>query len=887
MGNCLKVRHKSQKNLVPDTPDEEDEELSTIDFNVTISKLKVRELKSSILKSEKASVVFRLKEKVITLPQASLEDGILRWSDMHRFSYQTTIRKMNQDKLEIEIISKKPICCTEISMKSIIDGPVPQNISLISNGLIIGRVSFEIEMLEVTKLNVIPTEIYCDLGDKNLGNFSVSIKFAGDFNKESRHSTIVENPSWDFTNPGETPDLSMNVTMKNIRDAALQFRVYKHHKVETELAAECWISFNKLFSGDIQAIYRTESFLESINNNGETRLDYKKLVSSMKKVHFKKIDEPLWLCGRKVGLLNGELKLSGMPTFVQLISGVNTENGYSIQSNVYMNQLSSNKSKETLPKKVVKLMKITNELNESIQYRPGKGGIKYETELQKKKLEMFEKLFEILQSTQKESMISFIYINERSLIKSQEALIQLGNHLVEYSRLVNYDIKPYYFVCLTHLIKRGELDIGYLSVENSDPSLIPLKTTIANEYIKFLYNLVQLSLSRLAFKGVDEATEDFVYTSLAISWFRVTELREKMITVLKEKSYNSIEEWRKTDMDLDDENALDISNIFDWRSFYSKFSSNIKKDALLAELNKDQWKLKFQKRGVVFFKLLQKWTNHIYVQNNSKEILWSSLPGYKILLKAFLIEMKERRIVEYPESLVECAAELLHNSKLINVMVRILFSKTNIYDFTSVQESFRVLNILFVSLFTVRKGLPPTFDSEFFYLGIKISLEDENGLNIARCILFIYNQYHMLKGTLRNKIIKDIIYKNLRKYFFSWCRDVRIITYHLILYRIYSITTFCFEPGTEDKEIDKQLILLFEAKIESFTKDTCKRAQKPYFEKSMLEFAKIKDDYKIWADNLPTVSSKLYGCHDTFPYPPIVIKLSFMDLAETKLEEKW
>ena len=138
-----------------------------------------------------------------------------------------------------------------------------------------------------------------------------------------------------------------------------------------------------------------------------------------------------------------------------------------------------------------------------------------------------------------------------------------------------------------------------------------------------------------------------------------------------------------------------------------------------------------------------------------------------MLLKAFLIEMKERKIIEYPEALIQCAQTLMRNSKIINVMVRILFSKTNIYDFITVQESFRVLDSIFSTLYTYKRGLSPTFDSEFFLLGMKICLNDENGLNVAKCLSFLYNQYHMLRGNLRKEIIFDlIIKKKVKKFFF-------------------------------------------------------------------------------------------------------------------------
>ena len=543
MGNCIKIRNTPQQKI-PTEEDEVDDGVPLIIFNITISKLKVIELKQSLLKSNQASISLKLKEKEITFDSVKMIDEVLRWSNSPNFIYKTSLSRMNKDRIEITVSSNNnTICYTEINVKSIIDGPVQQNIALILNGLIIGRVSFEIEMLEVTNLVISPIELKCELGEDNLGTFSVSIKFASDFTKESPHSTLSETPSWTFkSSSSDVPGLEMPVTMKTIRDAALQIRLYKHHKVESELSAECWISFNKLFSEDLEAIYRTESFLASNNKEEGTKLDFDKLIKSMNRIHYKKINEALWLCGRKIGNLNGEIRLSGIPTFVQLISGVNTEKGYAIQSSVYMSE-PGDKGKENMPKKILKIIKITNELEESIQYNPQKAGLKYEKEMVKKKREMFEELFDLLLSTQKDSMVCFIYKNEKSLIKSQEILIHLGKHLVDFSKLVNYDIKPFYFRCLTYLIKRGELDIGYLSNnENTEKKITVLKNLIAVDYLKFIHRVLELALSRMAFKGVDQITEDFVYNSLPICWFRIQEFRESMIFVIKEKSYYPIEE---------------------------------------------------------------------------------------------------------------------------------------------------------------------------------------------------------------------------------------------------------------------------------------------------------------------------------------------------------
>ena len=880
MGKCLSKEKKEVDHPVDYIMDEY-EDLPTLTFTIKISKVKISELKTS-LKDNSASVQFKLKTFSYSLSEVNLSEDTLTFPGSITTKYESTLSHMNLDRLELHVTSKKKLLSSiEISVKSIIDGPIHQNMGLVSNGLIIGRISMDIEMLEVSSLLITPVNLSCDLGENSLGQFSLSLKFASDTSSESRHSVISEDPNWYFSAASDTtPELQLPVTMKSIRDAALQIRVFKHHKSTSEITAECWVSFTKLFAEDMEAIYRTESFLESKNKETGTRLDFDKLIKSMKRIHNKKVNENLWLCGRKVGTVTGSLKLSGIPTFVQLISGTNTEKGYLIQSNVYM---SEETGKENLPKKISDIVRITQELQDSVQYKPGKGGISYEKEMLRKKKENFEELYKILQATQKDSMISFIYKNEKSLMKSQDVILGLGEHLVEYSKLVNYDIKPSYFKCLTLLIKRGELDIGYLSEEKPDTKTKEEKVRIAQRYLKFFHSVCSLSLSRMTFKGVDKVTEEFVYTSLAMSWFRLPEFREKLIVVLKEKSYYTIEEWRKTDIDLDDEHANDISRIFNWQNFYLLIPTDFNKDSFDVALFSDTWKQRMQKRGLSYFNFIKEWIVHIICQSNSGQILWSSIPGYKVLLKTYLIELKERNISEYPEALIEAGSIFLNNSKLLNVFVRIVFSKTNIYDFASVQECYKTLNHFFTSVFSFHRALPPTFDHEFFLLGIKISFDDENGLNVAKCLSFIYNQYHLLRGTIRHKLVSGLlIKKKLKFFFFHWCRDLRNMLFHLIFYRVFSLKFLNFEPEG-DEEINEEIKKKFKEKIERFREDE----NRNYFKVAFEQFDKVRTEYKNWKKTVASTKGKLFGCSEVFPYPLVSINFKFEDLSEKKLEEKW
>ncbi len=56
------------------------------------------------------------------------------------------------------------------------------------------------------------------------------------------------------------------------------------------------------------------------------------------------------------------------------------------------------------------------------------------------------------------------------------------------------------------------------------------------------------------------------------------------------------------------------------------------------------------------------------------------MPGYQDILKAILIELKERDITLYPEALKDVTCAMLCNEKILNVFVTIVFKKTHAFD---------------------------------------------------------------------------------------------------------------------------------------------------------------------------------------------------------------
>ena len=97
-------------------------------------------------------------------------------------------------------------------------------------------------------------------------------------------------------------------------------------------------------------------------------------------------------------------------------------------------------------------------------------------------------------------------------------------------------------------------------------------------------------------------------------------------------------------------------------------------------MSSDKWKLRIQKRGVAFFLIVKQWV--LYVKNTlvSGNVSWNNVPGYQDILKAMLLELKEREVALYPEALKDTTCAMLCNEKLLNVFVTIVFKKTHAFD---------------------------------------------------------------------------------------------------------------------------------------------------------------------------------------------------------------
>lgn len=143
---------------------------------------------------------------------------------------------------------------------------------------------------------------------------------------------------------------------------------------------------------------------------------------------------------------------------------------------------------------------------------------------------------------------------------------------------------------------------------------------------------------------------------------------------------------------------------------------------------------------------------------------FQDLMGYRVLLKALLLELKIKNIYEYSDALKEASLKMLYNEKLIHTLVSIAYNKTKFYniynkfyhifrvhDSKAVFYAFDMINSWFKQLREEKKKIYTTFDYDFFFTGIRYVFETDHAVCIGKCLWMIYNNFILFSGKMKEK----------------------------------------------------------------------------------------------------------------------------------------
>lgn len=135
-----------------------------------------------------------------------------------------------------------------------------------------------------------------------------------------------------------------------------------------------------------------------------------------------------------------------------------------------------------------------------------------------------------------------------------------------------------------------------------------------------------------------------------------------------------------------------VESVFNWeKEFFQYFkelpeykeNQTVLKDALAI----DHWRKRFTKRASGFFFFIQQLSNYIQKSLIAKDgIPYNEIPGYSKIVKTFLIELKEKDVKAYPDSMLDASVALLDNTRLLNPFCGIVLQKTRYDLFTQRQR---------------------------------------------------------------------------------------------------------------------------------------------------------------------------------------------------------
>ena len=835
-------------------------------FRLKISNLKIRgtNLDNCFLK-------LRLKshQKETNLGTYNSEQWRIEWNFSWEVNLQLTLSELPVNYLEVEVYHKAKIklySSLKLNLLEIAVGPVHYDVCL-SSRKHKGRLIADIEMDQIAMVKVKPLKIKTFIEHLPDSHFAITLKLISNQQLEDKHSSTKETPYWDFTKDSEVPVVEFPASIADIRNSVLNLKLWILRNDQWKVAGDCWVALTKLLKEDRIFQNETEIFKERSALND-------KLVNPG--CLLKVVSEELWKKGRKIGNLRGRLVVSNLPFIHQMISGVYTESGLEVQSLNVINKKPFSK-RVNLPIEMIEVNELVQKLKEVLEYIIiNQAGFQpfENNEYENKSQWILKELSRLLVISRMDYSLSFTYISQWDLVRAQQIMLDLAEILQTYHNSLSYNLLPLSFECLTNLLRRGELDLGHLTLQSQDKGLRNEKLKVAERYRSFLYSMMGFVLPNMDSRGCDSRVYTFIELFLALAYFRIPGFRERLLRCLRRKMWMDIEEWNVLDISLESENeSHELVPMLDWQSLFWKHLSESQEDSELLKLvNSLGWQETLAKRNIAYFRFVEEWALHVNRQFVRREVVpWKKVPGYTTIIKSFLLELKNRNISSYPDAMIKASCTLLLNSSLINTFIAIIFKKANIFRFQSVQECLNVMNQWFESIWSNNKGLPYNFDEDFFLKGLKTALLDEMALNNAKALWFIYRHYHLLKGKLRQKLVKEFLLRdNFGRFMFHWGQMVRKVYIFILLFRIDSLKEFNFE--TEGFSVlDQEIHNLANEKLHNMR---CNRRE-PYFKLAIDEYKHIFESYTAWLGvtlKAPPCNLK-FGAFNSFPYPELRIEL--------------
>ena len=481
-------------------------------------------------------------------------------------------------------------------------------------------------------------------------------------------------------------------------------KVSEATKTKEKLVGECWFSLEEIYGG-------------SARPSAE---------SNRRECEFGK---QFWLLGKPFGSFRASMAFLNPPRDdrMQADGGVLTESGVMSASPVIVAGeehgvkrllskllLRGAAAHEAAPEKVKDLVSKFKKFQKSLEVRSD------DTVVQRRK-DLAHDMLNILRTSAKESMLSFVYSDQKSLAQTQDALLSLWRELLAYVDIVSFQIREIIFEILHVLMKRAELSdlslLGFDPLSSGDKKAAKGRGAFLLALRGMMIKTVTWCLRKLAIKGSYDALRKFCSRVLAIMSIRLPHLvgsrvYEAVITKDASVRKGSLGLQRfDTELNMN-EGEIESATLgkaqrailmLDFAPLHSHLEKACTSKELKAQenaiLSSSEWTDRLAKRGHLYFLFIIEWMKNaldlLAPLCRGERIPWKSIDGFGNILNSFLQEMETRKIIDYPESMRKASKLLLSNKYLVTVFCKTVLCKTCAYDEASVSITLELLGSWF------------------------------------------------------------------------------------------------------------------------------------------------------------------------------------------------
>jgi hypothetical protein len=128
-----------------------------------------------------------------------------------------------------------------------------------------------------------------------------------------------------------------------------------------------------------------------------------------------------------------------------------------------------------------------------------------------------------------------------------------------------------------------------------------------------------------------------------------------------------------------------INYLIDWQNLFYHKIENLKTDNEIIDrenetdaiFKKYNWKERLSKRGLALFSIINKLEK--YIQNIiviARSITWYDIPGFKVIIGIIKHELKQRKVSEYPQQLIDLLPIFINDPDIINDYMRSILHAT-------------------------------------------------------------------------------------------------------------------------------------------------------------------------------------------------------------------